>query len=66
MSDIPAFRAGDEVVLARGSNEGTLGVFLALKQDPNWADITERNGAVRSHPMVWLAHSVAAKPVPVE
>ena len=31
------------------------GVFLRLKDDVNWADITERNGSVRSHPMEWLA-----------
>jgi len=55
-----AFREGDEVVLARGSYQGTLGVFLRLKEDVKWADITERNGSVRSHPMVWLAHAPAA------
>jgi hypothetical protein len=54
-----AFHAGDEVVLAEGTYQGTLGVFVRLKKDPNWADITERNGAVRSHPVEWLAHSAA-------
>jgi hypothetical protein len=53
----PAFTAGDEVVLARGSYQGTPGVFLHLKEDPNWADILERNGLVRNHPLVWLAHA---------
>jgi hypothetical protein len=53
----PVFRAGEEVVLADGAYQGTLGVFLRLKEDVNWADITERNGSVRSHPVVWLAHS---------
>jgi hypothetical protein len=57
-----AFRAGDEVVLAAGSNQGTLGVFLSLREDVNWADITERNGNVRSHPVEWLAHANAATP----
>ena len=56
----PTFREGDEVVLAQGSYQGTLGVFLRLKQDVNWADITERNGDVRSHPVIWLAHSTGA------
>jgi len=56
------FREGDEVVLAKGSYQGTLGVFLRLKEDVNWADIKERNGAVRSHPVVWLAHSASAIP----
>jgi hypothetical protein len=49
------FHEGDEVVLAEGTYQGTLGVFLHLTKDPNWADITERNGAIRMHPMIWLA-----------
>lgn len=59
----PGFREGDQVVLARGSYQGTLGVFLHLKDDSNWADIRECNGAVRSHPVVWLAHYAGAIPV---
>ena len=59
----PQFHPGDEVVLAQGSYQGTLGVFVRLKEDANWADITERNGSVRSHPMAWLAHAGAAIPV---
>jgi hypothetical protein len=55
----PAFRKGDEVVLARGTYQGTPGVFLKLTADANWADIKERNGAVRSHPVAWLAHNGA-------
>ena len=58
----PTFREGDEVVLANGTYQGTLGVFLRLREDLNWADITERNGAVRSHPVIWLAHSAASIP----
>ena len=56
----PTFREGDEVVLAKGSYQGTLGVFLHVKVDTNWADIRERNGAIRSHPVIWLAHSAGA------
>jgi hypothetical protein len=51
------FREGDEVVLAEGSYQGTLGVFLRLRADVKWADITERNGNVRSHPVEWLARA---------
>jgi len=58
----PTFREGDEVVLALGSNQGTPGIFLRLTDDINWADITERNGDVRSHPVKWLAHSTPATP----
>ena len=52
-----AFREGDQVVLAKGSYQGTLGVFVGLKKDVNWADIQERNGSIRSHPVAWLAPS---------
>jgi hypothetical protein len=51
-----AFQAGDRVVLAHGTYQGTPGVFLRLKDDVNWADITEAGGHVRSHPVLWLAH----------
>jgi hypothetical protein len=54
------FRPGDEVVLAEGTYQGTPGVFLGLRPDVNWADITERNGSIRSHPVAWLAHSTGA------
>jgi hypothetical protein len=60
--DGPTFREGDEVVLASGTYQGTLGFFLRLREDVNWADITERNGDVRSHPVIWLAHSAGAIP----
>lgn len=51
------FREGDEVVLARGTYQGTPGVFLRLKEDINWADVAERNGSIRSHPVAWLEHN---------
>jgi hypothetical protein len=51
------FREGDEVVLVGGGYTGTPGVFLHLREDPKWADITERDGSVRRHPVEWLAHS---------
>jgi hypothetical protein len=63
MTDLPAspaFHEGDEVQLAAGTYQGTLGVFLRLREDAKWADITERNGLVRSHPVAWLAHSAGA------
>jgi hypothetical protein len=50
-----AFRAGDEVVLAEGTYQGTHGVFLQPSADPKWAEITEHSGRVRSHPLAWLA-----------
>jgi hypothetical protein len=52
------FREGDKVVLTKGSYEGTPGVFLRFREDPNWADIREWNGRIREHPVVWLAHVV--------
>jgi len=51
------FQKGDEVFLAKGSYEGTLGIFLNLRNDPKWADILERNSQVRAHPVEWLEHA---------
>ena len=61
----PEFREGDQVVLAEGTYQGTPGVFLRLKEDVKWADVTERDGSIRSHPVEWLAHSADAMPVSV-
>jgi hypothetical protein len=44
------------VVLAQGTYQGTFGVYLQPKKDINWAEITESNGMVRSHPVEWLDH----------
>ena len=60
---VSGFREGDDVVLAEGTYQGTTGVFLRLREDVNWADITEHNGNVRSHPVIWLAHSASVIPV---
>ena len=57
------FREGDEVVLADGTYQGTPGVFLRLREDINWAEIRERNGDIRSHPVIWLAHSASVTPL---
>lgn len=56
----PEFRKGDDVLLAEGTYQGTRGVFLRLREDVNWADINERNGSIRSHPVAWLVHSKGA------
>jgi hypothetical protein len=55
-----AFQEGDEVVLERGTYQGTPGVFVRLRQDINWADIKERDGSLWSHPVEWLAHAAGA------
>jgi hypothetical protein len=55
-----AFHEGDSVVLAEVTYQGTSGVFVRLRGDRNWADIKERNGIVREHPVAWLAHAVSA------
>jgi hypothetical protein len=49
------FLQGDEVYLAKGSYQGTVGIFLNLRNDPKWADIREPDG-IRAHPVEWLAH----------
>ena len=51
------FHEGDEVILVAGTYQGTLGVFVRLRDDVGWADIAERNGAIRSHPVAWLGHN---------
>jgi hypothetical protein len=56
------FLEGDEVVLARGTYQGTLGVFVRFRTDVHWADIVERNGAQRRHPVQWLEHSTDVTP----
>ena len=56
----PTFHEGDEVVLVEGTYQGTLGVFIRLRDDAGWADITERTGAIRSHPVAWMGHAVGA------
>jgi len=49
-----AFREGDEVVPAAGAHQGTPGTFLRLRSNINWADITERNGSIRSRTVAGL------------
>jgi len=56
---VSEFRKGDEVELVSGSYQGTLGVFVGLRDDVKWADIAERNGDVRRHPIEWLGHAKA-------
>lgn len=58
----PPFRAGDEVVLTDGTYQGTPGVFVRLRDDVKWADITEPDGSVRSHPLAWMAHAASTAP----
>jgi len=50
----PKFHEGDEVVLSEGTYQGTAGVFLQLREDAKWADISESDGTIRSHPVAWL------------
>ena len=51
------FKAGENVVLTEGPHPGTAGVFIQLRPDTSWAEIRERNGVVRSHPVAWLQHA---------
>ena len=58
------FKDGDNVVLAEGTYQGTPGVFVRLRPDVNWAEIRERNGLVRCHPVVWLQHAEPERGTP--
>ena len=53
----PPFRAGDDVFMPEGPCQGTPGVFLALGEDANWAEIRQRGGAVKRHPVIWMRHA---------
>ena len=55
------FRRGDRVVLVAGTYQGTPGVFLQLRPDAKWAEITEPDGTVHRHPIAWMAHSATGK-----
>ena len=50
-------------MLAEGTYQGTPGVFLRLREDTAWADVTQRDGSIRSHPVAWLAHAKAGIPL---
>ena len=54
------FQNGDPVYLAKGSYEGTVGTFLNLRTDPQWADIREPDHNVRAHPVEWMALSASS------
>jgi len=56
------FHKGDQVYLAKGSYEGTIGTFLNLRSDPKWADICETDESIREHPVEWIARSVPPNP----
>lgn len=56
------YTEGEEVVLTENTyldSQGSHALFLRLREDANWADITTRTGAVHSYPVVWLARSGA-------
>ena len=57
------FSEGDEVVLAEGTYQGTVGTFLHLRDDIKWADIREHTGSIRSHPVAWTDVYIANVPV---
>jgi hypothetical protein len=50
----PKFHEGDEVILAEGPHKYVRGVFLALKEDVEWASVKEASGRVNSHPVEWM------------
>ena len=49
------FVPGEKVFLAEGPYTCTLGIFLGLRKDVNWADIQEPD-QVATHPVCWLRH----------
>jgi hypothetical protein len=53
----PKFVEGNRVVLNNGPHKYVRGVFLNLNTDVEWATIRESDGAIRSHPVDWMAAS---------
>ena len=51
-----AFTAGERVFLAEGPYTCTVGVFVALRGDVNWADIQDSDELITTHPVRWLRH----------
>ena len=43
--------------MAEGAYQGTTGIFIALRADCAWADITEPNGNIRRHPVAWMSYT---------
>jgi hypothetical protein len=56
-NNLSTLGTGDEVFLASGPYGYTLGIFVNLRAEPEWADILERNSQVRSHPVEWPEHA---------
>ena len=50
------FNTGEPVVVMDGPYKFTRGTFMALKEDPKWADIQEDNALIRAHFVEWLDH----------
>jgi hypothetical protein len=57
----PKFHPSDEVVLAEGPHKYVRGIFLRLKDDVEWAEIQEPNGAISSHPVEWMRNYAEEK-----
>jgi hypothetical protein len=51
-----AFIAGERVFLAEGPHTCTVGIFVAMRPDVNWAEIKEPNDLITTHPVRWLRH----------
>ena len=51
-----SFVAGEKVFLAEGPNTSSVGFFVALRNDVNWADIRESGDLITTHPVRWLRH----------
>jgi hypothetical protein len=50
-------------VFAHGSYQGSVGVFLWLREDAIRAPIAEPNGSIRGHPVEWRSHSEVGLPL---
>lgn len=52
-----SFSPGEKVYVCQGVYQGTLGHFVALRPDTNWAEVREDvKERVLTHPVEWLRH----------
>ena len=54
------FREGDDVVLAEGTYQGTLGVFVRFRQDVTWGP-TSRSAMAASAAIRWRGWTISLR-----
>ncbi len=54
---VRTFQAGEKIFISHGVYQGTIGHFVALRPDTQWAEVHEdTKGITLTHPVQWLRH----------